>query len=169
MNSDSSTMQNKHVILQNWNDENVLMTDVITNIFTLLNFNSTAVKNEIIEVLKNHKGPTTPSDKWFDVLKILAIYSVKNNLIFSQSQIYDLLTIFSRISDEKKKEVVNTVTFNVYKDIMENHHKLEENLKLIYPVIIVNLMHIIKYNKDIDGNLAHSHGDDEVGFDLSLL
>ncbi|MFB5599846.1 MAG: hypothetical protein ACE5SW_06425 [Nitrososphaeraceae archaeon] len=148
-------MQNKHIILQNWNDENVLITDIITNVITLLNFNNNTVKNEIIEVLKNHNGSITPSDKWFHVLKILAICSVKNNFVFSQSQIYDLLTIFSRIADEKKKEVVNTVTFNVYKDVMENHHKLEENLKLIYPVIIVNLMHIIKYNKDIDGNLVN--------------
>lgn len=155
MNRDSSFMQNKHIILQNWNDENVLITDIITNVITLLNFNNNTVKNEIIEVLKNHNGSITPSDKWFHVLKILAICSVKNNFVFSQSQIYDLLTIFSRIADEKKKEVVNTVTFNVYKDVMENHHKLEENLKLIYPVIIVNLMHIIKYNKDIDGNLVN--------------
>lgn len=155
MNRDSSFMQNKHIILQNWNDENVLITDIITNVITLLNFNNNTVKNEIIEVLKNHNGSLTPSDKWFHVLKILAICSVKNKFVFSQSQIYDLLTIFSRIADEKKKEVVNTVTFNVYKDVMENHHKLEENLKLIYPVIIVNLMHIIKYNKDIDGNLVN--------------
>ena len=152
MNSDSSFMQNKHIILQNWNDENVLITDILTNVITLLNFNDSTVKNQIIQVLKNHDGSTTPSDKWFDVLKTLAILSVKNNIIFSQAQIYDLLTIFSKIADEKKKEVVNTVTFNVYKDIMENHYKFEENLKLIYPVIIVNLMHIIKYSKDIDGN-----------------
>lgn len=155
MNRDSSFMQNKHIILQNWNDESVLITDIITNVITLLNFNNNTVKNEITEVLKNHNGSTTPSDKWFHVLKILAIYSVKNNCVFSQSQIYDLLTIFSRIADDKKKEVLNTVTFNVYKDVMENHHKLEENLKLIYPVIIVNLMHIIKYNKDIDGNIVN--------------
>jgi hypothetical protein len=63
-----------------------------------------------------------------------------------------LLTIFSRIVDEKKKDVVNTVTFNVYRDVMENHYKINEKLKLIFPVIIVNLMHIIKYGKDIEGN-----------------
>jgi hypothetical protein len=79
------------------------------------------------------------------------VYSVKNNAIFSQSQLYDLLTIMSRIIDVKKKDVVNTITFNIYRDIMENYNKLNENLKLIFPVIIVNLMYIIKYGKDIEG------------------
>ena len=58
----------------------------------------------------------------------------------------------SRIIDERKKDVVNTITFNIYKDIMENYNKLNENLKLIFPVIIVNLMYIIKYGQDIVGN-----------------
>lgn len=151
MNSDSLPVRNKHVILQNWNDQKVLMTDIITNIFNLLNFHDNNIKSEITEILRNNQK-SNPSDKWFDALKIISIYSVKNNFTFSQSQIYDLLTIFSRIIDEKKKDVVNTVTFNVYRDVMENHYKLDENLKLIFPVIIVNLMHIIKYGKDIEGN-----------------
>lgn len=151
MNSDSLPVQNKHVILQNWNDEKVLMSDIITNIFNLLNFHDNNIKSEITEILRNNQK-SNPSDKWFDALKIISIYCVKNNFTFSQSQIYDLLTIFSRIVDEKKKDVVNTVTFNVYRDVMENHYKLNENLKLIFPVIIVNLMHIIKYGKDIEGN-----------------
>jgi hypothetical protein len=54
--------------------------------------------------------------------------------------------------DERKKEIVNTTTFNIYRDIMENYNKLNENLKLIFPVIIVNLMYIIKYGQDIEGN-----------------
>ena len=64
----------------------------------------------------------------------------------------NLLTIMSRIIDEKKKDLVNTITFNIYRDIMENYNKLNENIKLIFPVIIVNLMYIIKYGQDIEGN-----------------
>ncbi len=78
-------------------------------------------------------------------MKIVSIYCVKNSMIFYQSQLYDLLTILSRILDEKKKDVVNTITFNVYKDIMENYNKLDDTLRLIFPVIIVNLMNILKY------------------------
>ncbi|MDW3625861.1 MAG: hypothetical protein QOK72_04390, partial [Nitrososphaeraceae archaeon] len=66
--------------------------------------------------------------------------------------LYDLLTIISRITNERKKNVVNTITFNIYRDIMENYNKINENLKLIFPVIIVNLMYIIKYGQDIEGN-----------------
>lgn len=143
-------MQNKHTILQNWSNENVSMSETIDNIFNLINLDNMKMKKDVIEISRNtsHKNP---SDKWFYILKIITVYSVKNNAIFSQSQLYDLLTIMSRIIDVKKKDVVNTITFNIYRDIMENYNKLNENLKLIFPVIIVNLMYIIKYGKDIEG------------------
>ena len=143
-------MQNKHTILQNWSNENVSMNETIDNIFNLINLDNMKMKKDVIEISRN-TSHENPSDKWFYILKIISVYSVKNNEIFSQSQLYDLLTIMSRIIDVKKKDVVNTITFNIYRDIMENYNKLNENLKLIFPVIIVNLMYIIKYGKDIEG------------------
>ena len=143
-------MQNKHTILQNWSNENVSMSETIDNIFNLINLDNMKMKKDVIEISRN-TSHENPSDKWFYILKIITVYSVKNNAIFSQSQLYDLLTIMSRIIDVKKKDVVNTITFNIYRDIMENYNKLNENLKLIFPVIIVNLMYIIKYGKDIEG------------------
>lgn len=144
-------MQNKHTILQNWSNEKISMNEIINNIFDLINLEDMEMKKNLVEISRNiiHENP---SEKWFYALKIIAIYSVKNKEFFSQSQLYDLLTIMSRIMDERKKEVVNTTTFNIYRDIMENYNKLNENLKLIFPVIIVNLMYIIKYGQDIEGN-----------------
>lgn len=144
-------MQNKHTILQNWSNEKTSMNEIINNIFELINLEDMELKKNLIEISRNtiHENP---SEKWLYALKIIAIYSVKNKEFFSQSQLYDLLTIMSRIMDERKKEIVNTTTFNIYRDIMENYNKLNENLKLIFPVIIVNLMYIIKYGQDIEGN-----------------
>lgn len=144
-------MQNKHTILQNWSKEKVSMNEIIDNIFYLINLDNMEMKRNIVEISRNttHQNP---SEKWFYALKIISIYSVKNKEFFSQSQLYDLLTIMSRIIDEKKKDLVNTITFNIYRDIMENYNKINENLKLIFPVIIVNLMYIIKYGQDIEGN-----------------
>ena len=144
-------MQNKHTILQNWSNENVSMNETIDNIFNLINLDNMEMKRNIVEISRNttHQNP---SEKWFYALKIISIYSVKNKEFFSQSQLYDLLTIMSRITDERKKDVVNTITFSIYRDIMENYNKINENLKLIFPVIIVNLMYIIKYGQDIEGN-----------------
>ena len=143
-------MQNKHKILQNWSNEKISINEIIDNIFDLLNLDKKEMKKNVKEISRNalHKNP---SEKWIYALKIIAIYSVKNKEFFSQSQLFDLLTIMSRIIDERKKDVVNTITFNIYRDIMENYNKLNENLKLIFPVIIVNLMYIIKYGKDIEG------------------
>jgi hypothetical protein len=144
-------MQNKHTILQNWSKEKVSMNEIIDNIFYLINLDNMEMKRNIVEISRNttHQNP---SEKWFYALKIISIYSVKNKEFFSQSQLYDLLTIMSRIMDERKKDVVNTITFSIYRDIMENYNKINENLKLIFPVIIVNLMYIIKYGQDIEGN-----------------
>ena len=144
-------MQNKHKILQNWSNEKISIKEIIDNIFDLINLDNSEMKKNVKEISRNtlHKNP---SEKWLYALKIIAIYSVKNKEFFSQSQLFDLLTIMSRIIDERKKDVVNTITFNIYKDIMENYNKLNENLKLIFPVIIVNLMYIIKYGEDIVGN-----------------
>lgn len=144
-------MQNKQTILQNWSNENVPINEIIDNIFNLINLDDVKMKKNVIEISRN-TFHATPSEKWFYALKIISVYSVKNNMIFSQSQLYDLLTIMSRIIDEKKKDLVNTITFNIYRDIMENYNKLNENIKLIFPVIIVNLMYIIKYGQDIEGN-----------------
>jgi hypothetical protein len=144
-------MQNKQTILQNWNKEKVSINEIIDNIFYLINLDNMEMKRNIVEISRNttHQNP---SEKWFYALKIISIYSVKNKEFFSQSQLYDLLTIMSRITDERKKDVVNTITFSIYRDIMENYNKINENLKLIFPVIIVNLMYIIKYGQDIEGN-----------------
>jgi hypothetical protein len=144
-------MQKKHTILQNWSKEKVSMNEIIDNIFYLINLDNMEMKRNIVEISRNttHQNP---SEKWFYALKIISIYSVKNKEFFSQSQLYDLLTIMSRITDERKKDVVNTITFSIYRDIMENYSKINENLKLIFPVIIVNLMYIIKYGHDIEGN-----------------
>ncbi|MGZ5547786.1 MAG: hypothetical protein ACXWFZ_07525 [Nitrososphaeraceae archaeon] len=144
-------MENKQTILQNWSNENVPINEIIDNIFNLINLDDVKMKKNVIEISRN-TFHATPSEKWFYALKIISVYSVKNNVIFSQSQLYDLLTIMSRIIDEKKKDLVNTITFNIYRDIMENYNKLNENIKLIFPVIIVNLMYIIKYGQDIEGN-----------------
>src|SRR5215204_1712009 len=144
-------MQNKHKILQNLTKENASMNEIIDNIFYLINLDNMEMKKNIVEILRNTTNQNH-SEKWFYALKIISIYSVKSMEVFSQSQLYDLLTIISTIMEEKKKDVVNTITFSIYRDIMENYNKLNENLKLIFPFIIVNLMYIIKYGQDIEDN-----------------
>jgi hypothetical protein len=143
-------MQNKQTILQDWSNEQVSINDIIHNIFNLLNINDIEIKNKVIESSRNSRAEN-PSDKWFYALKIVSIYSIKHNIIFYQSQLYDLLTILSRILDENKKDIVNTITFNIYKDIMENYNKLNNTLRLIFPFIIINLMYILKNGHDLEG------------------
>jgi hypothetical protein len=90
------------------------------------------------------------ADRWFYVMKLFSIYSIKQNKVFSQSQLCDILTILSSLLEEKKRDLVNTITFNIYKDIIDNN-KLSENQRLIFPFIIINLMYILKYGHDLEG------------------
>jgi uncharacterized protein YfbU (UPF0304 family) len=149
-------MQNKQSILQNWNNYQFSIVDIINNIFDLLSINDVETKNKVLETSRNILAQN-PSDKWFSVLKMLCIYSIKNNTVFDQAQLYDLLTVLSKITDEKKKNVVSTITFNIYKDIMENYNKLDDSLKLVFPYIIVNLMYILKYGHDLEGKSINLH------------
>jgi hypothetical protein len=142
-------MQNKQTILQNWTNEQISINDIINNIFNLLNINEIEIKNKVLEISKNFTVEDM-ADKWFYAINIVSTCSIKQKKVFSQSQLYDLLTILSRLLDEKKRDLANTITFNVYKDIMENN-KLNDSQKIIFPFIIINLMHILKYGHDLKG------------------
>ena len=143
-------MQNKNSILQNWDNQNSTVNDIRNNIFELLELDDEKIKDQIKGILKEYNNINI-TDTWFDILKITSIITIKNNYTFLQSQIYDLLTIFSNIIDKKKKEILKTITFNLYKEIMENYLKLNKELILIFPAVIVNMMNIIQYGKDIEG------------------
>ncbi|HJT83498.1 MAG TPA: hypothetical protein VJ697_03360 [Nitrososphaeraceae archaeon] len=149
-------MQNKQSILKNWNNDQFSIVDIINNIFDLLSIDELETKNKVLEASRNILAQD-PSDRWFSVLKMLSIYSIRNNTIFDQAQLYDLLTVLSKITDEKKKNIASTITFNIYKDIMENYNKLDDSLKLTFPYIIVNLMYILKYGHDLDGKPINLH------------
>ena len=81
-------MQNKQTILQNWSNENIPINEIIDNIFNLINLDDVKMKKNVIEISRN-TFHATPSEKWFYALKIISVYSVQNNVIFSQSQLYE--------------------------------------------------------------------------------
>ena len=142
-------MQNKQTILQNWANEQISCNEIINNIFNLLSIDDIEIKNNVLEILRNFNVENI-ADRWFYVMKLFSIYSIKQNKVFSQSQLCDILTILSSLLEEKKRDLVNTITFNIYKDIIDNN-KLSENQRLIFPFIIINLMYILKYGHDLEG------------------
>ena len=142
-------MQNKQTILQNWANEQISCNEIINNIFNLLSIDDIEIKNNVLEILRNFNVENI-ADRWFYVMKLFSIYSIKQNKVFSQSQLCDILTILSSLLEEKKRDLVNTITFNIYKDIIDNN-KLSENQRLIFPFIIINLMHTLKYGHDLEG------------------
>lgn len=78
-----------------------------------------------------------------------------NSYIFSQSQLYDFLTLATKIIEEKEegKRIgqANTIILKIMKDIMENYNSLDDTLKSEYPGIIVDIISILHNGIDTKG------------------
>jgi hypothetical protein len=110
------------------------------------------------------------SNEWISAMKIIAYAysSVKNNnnendtssYIFSQSQLSDFLTLSAKGIEEKRmsSEIINSIIFKIYRDITENYQELSQSLKSNYPIIIVDVVSIIKHGMDTKGTKVSSIG-----------
>src|ERR1043165_4359187 len=76
------------------------------------------------------KSPTESGNEWVNAMKTIA--SVSENYIFSKSQLSDLLTLAAKGIEEKRTSS-EIITFNMYKDILENYNKFSDSLKSNYP------------------------------------
>jgi hypothetical protein len=79
--------------------------------------------------------------------------------IFSQSELYDFLTLAAQavvVKEQKniraKTATTNEIVFKIYRDIMENYQNLNDSLKLNYPRIIVDVIAVLNVGKDSNGN-----------------
>jgi hypothetical protein len=69
---------------------------------------------------------------------------------FSQSQLSDFLTLSAKGIEEKRTSS-EIITFNMYRDIIENCDKFSDNLKSNYPGIIIDVISIINQGMDTKG------------------
>ena len=92
---------------------------------------------------------TESANEWRSVMEIIA--NASQSYTFSQSQLSDFLTLASK-GIEGKKRSSEMLTFNMYRDIIENYNKFSDSLKSNYPWIIVDVISVINRGTDTKGN-----------------
>lgn len=156
----TSQYSNK-VIFQNLKNDNLTMNDIINHIFEILNFSDKEIILNAIELTS--KIQSEKIDYYEKLLNSsqCVIYSVfLNNKLFSQIQLYDLLTILSQLLNDQQKLRSNTIIFNIYKDIMENYSTFDNTLKAIFPTIILDVLSIIHRGNNLTGNKVNFYSID---------
>jgi len=86
-------------------------------------------------------------------LKTIADLCVSSNIIhiFSQSELYDFLTLATEGTPAQKRPRISDIVFKIYRDIMENYQTSEYSIKINYPRIIVDVFAIIHTGADSSG------------------
>jgi ribosomal protein L23 len=94
------------------------------------------------------KVPVEFANESIIAIKIIANASL--GYTFSQSQLSDFLTLATKGIEEKKTSS-QIITFNMYRDIIENYDKFSDSLKSNYPGIIVDVISVINRGTDTKG------------------
>jgi hypothetical protein len=122
----------------------------------------TEVGRQIVELaVKRLPQDWTGDGKWLTVTKIIADICAENDRhIFSQSGLYDFLTLATKQMDEKNGNVfaLSDIVFKIYRDIMENYQSASTSLKANYPKIIVDMVSVLMNGRDTIGRDVSAHG-----------
>ena len=89
--------------------------------------------------------------QWIIALNAIAGSCVLNQRVFSQSEIYDFLTVAVTTSIERRTKVIDDIIFRIYRDIMANYESSDDRLKIAYPKIIIDIVSILAKGIDTSG------------------
>src|SRR5215216_3878404 len=113
---------------------------------------------KLIEKAVHEQIPKKPYfGQWIIALNAIAGSCVLNQRVFSQSEIYDFLTVAVTTSIEGRTKVIDEIIFRIYRDIMANYESSDSKLKKAYPKIIVDVMSILDKEVDISGKKIPLH------------
>jgi hypothetical protein len=121
----------------------------------------TVVGRQIAELAAKRLPQNWSSDgKWLTVAKTIADICAENDRhIFSQSGLYDFLTLATKQMDDKHGNVFasSDIVFKIYRDIMENYQSANTSLKANYPKIIVDMVSVLMNGRDTIGRDVSAH------------
>jgi hypothetical protein len=93
-------------------------------------------------------GLKSQNGNWIRPLNAIAGSCLLNQRIFSQSEVYDFLTVAVTTSLENRTKAIDELIFRIYKDIMATYEGLDDKLKIAYPKIIVDVIGILAWGTD---------------------
>jgi hypothetical protein len=121
----------------------------------------TEVGREIAELAVKRLSQNGVGDgKWLTVTKTIADICGENDRhIFTQSELYDFLTLATKQMDKIHGRVFasSDIVFKIYRDIMENYHSADKSLKANYPKIIVDMVSVLMDGRDSFGREVSAH------------
>jgi hypothetical protein len=97
------------------------------------------------------------NSNWIIPLNAIASSCLLNRRIFSQSEVYDFLTVAVTMSLENRTKAIDELIFRIYRDIMATYEGLDNKLKIAYPKIIVDVVAILAWGVDTSGKKAPVH------------
>ena len=95
--------------------------------------------------------------QWIIALNVIAGSCILNQRIFSQSEIYDFLTVAVTTSIQRRTKTIDEIIFRIYRDIMANYESSDNKLKVAYPKIIVDVIAILTKGVDTSGKKIPLH------------
>jgi hypothetical protein len=121
----------------------------------------TGAGREIAELAVKRLSQNGVGDgKWLTVTKTIADICGENDRhIFTQSELYDFLTLATKQMDKIHGKVFasSDIVFKIYRDIMENYHSADKSLKANYPKIIVDMVSVLMDGRDSFGREVSAH------------
>src|SRR5215216_3345932 len=97
------------------------------------------------------------NSNWITPLNAIAGSCLLNQRIFSQSELYDFLTVAVTMSLENRTKAIDELIFRIYKDVMATYEGLDNKLKIAYPKIIVDVVAILAWGVDTSGKNTPVH------------
>ena len=77
--------------------------------------------------------------QWIIVPDAIAGSCLLNQQVFSQSEMYDFLTVAVTTSIEGRTRAIDEIIFRIYRDIIANYESSDNKLRVAYPKIIVDV------------------------------
>jgi hypothetical protein len=94
---------------------------------------------------------------WITALNAIAGSCLLNQRAFSQSEVYDFLTIAVTTSLEGRTKAIDELIFRVYRDIMATYESMDAKSKIAFPKIIVDVVAILGGGVDTSGKRTPIH------------
>jgi hypothetical protein len=141
-------------------EEMKLMKERLTRCLQLLKINhdermrKTAF--ELIEKSNDFEGRSQHWG-WITALNAIAGSCLLNQRAFSQSEVYDFLTVAVTTSLEGRTKAIDELIFRVYRDIMATYESMDAKSKIAFPKIIVDVVAILGGGVDTSGKRTPIH------------
>jgi hypothetical protein len=102
-------------------------------------------------------GLKSRNRNWIIPLNAIAGSCLLNQRVFSQSEVYDFLTVAVTTSLEGRTKAIDELVFRIYRDIMATYDSLDDKPKIAYPKIIVDVVAILAWGVDTSGKKTPVH------------